>query len=76
MKPFKSLEELGPFAVFIGMQAPAALCPSSYLFLSSVDLSDTKSVSLDYEPSSEPLHISAKQLSTSAPLGLTILDNS
>jgi len=28
--------------------------------LSSLELSDTKSMSLKYEPSSEPLHISAK----------------
>ena len=28
LKPFKSLEELGPFAVFIGMQAPSHLCPT------------------------------------------------
>ena len=31
---------------------------SSSLLLSSLDLSDTKSMSLKYEPASEPLHIS------------------
>jgi hypothetical protein len=33
---------------------------SSSLLLSSLELSDTKSIRLKYEPSSEPLHISAK----------------
>ena len=33
---------------------------SSSLLLSSLELSDTKSMSLKYEPSSEPLHISVK----------------
>ena len=32
----------------------------SSLLFSSLELSDTKSISLKYEPSSEPLHISAK----------------
>ena len=36
------------------------LSSSSSLLLSSLELSDTKSKSLKYEPSSEPLHISAK----------------
>ena len=30
------------------------------LLLSSLELSDTKSMSLKYEPASEPLHISVK----------------
>ena len=36
---------------------------SSSLLLPSLELSDTKSMSLKYEPSSEPLHISVKLLS-------------
>ena len=35
---------------------------SSSLLLSSLELSDKKSMSLVYEPSSEPLHISAKDM--------------
>jgi len=36
--------------------------PYSSLLLSSLELSDTKSMSLKYEPASEPLHISAPLL--------------
>ena len=35
---------------------------TSSLLLSSLELSGTKSMSLEYEPSSEPLHNAAKQL--------------
>jgi hypothetical protein len=40
---------------------PSALL-SSALLLSSLEFSDTKSVSLKYETASEPLHISAKKM--------------
>jgi len=38
----------------------AGLSSSSSLLLSSLELSDTQVLRLKYEPSSEPLHISAK----------------
>ena len=37
-------------------------CSSSSLLLSSLELIDTKVYDLRYEPSSEPLHVSAKEL--------------
>jgi len=46
------------------VQDPFAFSHSSSFFvLASLELSDTKSMSLEYEPSSEPLHISVKELS-------------
>ena len=38
--------------------SPASGCVSASLLLKRLELSDAKSMGLDYEPSSEPLHIS------------------